>query len=115
MPSGLYGIEQIREEEIAACCVAGIQYALVSALAMSYCPAYTYIATAAVLSVGAIPVIAEVDDTFALDPAAFERKITPLTRCVDSLAHALEGSRSMVGLGMQSDDSLGCQYLGGVN
>jgi dTDP-4-amino-4,6-dideoxygalactose transaminase len=46
-------------------------------------PAYTYIATAAaVLTVGAIPVIAEVDDTLTLDPADFERKITPLTRCV---------------------------------
>jgi dTDP-4-amino-4,6-dideoxygalactose transaminase len=46
-------------------------------------PAYTYIATAAaVITVGAIPVIAEVDDTLTLDPADFERKITPLTRCV---------------------------------
>ena len=46
-------------------------------------PAYTYIATAAaVLSVGAIPVIAEVDDTLTLDPEDFRRKITPLTRCV---------------------------------
>lgn len=46
-------------------------------------PAYTYIATAAaVLTVGAIPVIAEVDDTLTLDPADFEQKITPLTRCV---------------------------------
>ncbi len=46
-------------------------------------PAYTYIATAAaVLSVGAIPVIAEVDDTLTLDPADFARKITPLTTAV---------------------------------
>ena len=46
-------------------------------------PAYTYIATAAaVLSVGAIPVIAEVDDTLTLDPEDFRRKITPLTKCV---------------------------------
>jgi dTDP-4-amino-4,6-dideoxygalactose transaminase len=46
-------------------------------------PAYTYIATAAaVLSVGAIPVIADVDDTLTLDPHDVERKITPLTRCV---------------------------------
>lgn len=46
-------------------------------------PGYTYIATAsAVISVGAIPVIAEVDDTLTLDPADFEKKITPLTRCV---------------------------------
>ncbi|MGI6082595.1 MAG: DegT/DnrJ/EryC1/StrS family aminotransferase [Limnochordia bacterium] len=46
-------------------------------------PAYTYIATAAaVLTVGAIPIIAEVDDTLTLDPADFERKITPRTKCV---------------------------------
>ena len=46
-------------------------------------PAYTYIATAAaVLTVGAIPVIAEVDDTLTLDPADVERKITPLTTCI---------------------------------
>jgi dTDP-4-amino-4,6-dideoxygalactose transaminase len=46
-------------------------------------PGYTYIATAAaVLTVGAIPVIAEVDDTLTLDPADVERKITPLTRAI---------------------------------
>ena len=46
-------------------------------------PGYTYIATAAaVLSVGAIPVIAEIDETLTLDCEDFERKITPLTRCV---------------------------------
>jgi len=46
-------------------------------------PAYTYIATpAAVLNVGAIPVIAEVDDTLTIDPADIERKITPLTKCI---------------------------------
>jgi dTDP-4-amino-4,6-dideoxygalactose transaminase len=46
-------------------------------------PAYTYIATAAaVVLVGAIPVIAEIDDTLTLDPADVERKITPLTRAI---------------------------------
>jgi dTDP-4-amino-4,6-dideoxygalactose transaminase len=46
-------------------------------------PGYTYIATAAaVLTVGAIPIIAEIDDTLTLDPADFAQKITPLTRCV---------------------------------
>ena len=41
-------------------------------------PAYTYIATAmAVVSAGAIPVIAEVDDTLTLCPADVEKKITP--------------------------------------
>ena len=46
-------------------------------------PAYTYIATAmAVVSAGAIPVIAEVDETLTLDPEDFERKITPNTKAV---------------------------------
>jgi 8-amino-3,8-dideoxy-alpha-D-manno-octulosonate transaminase len=46
-------------------------------------PAYTYIATAAaVVAVGAVPIIAEIDDSLGLDPADFERKITPRTRAV---------------------------------
>jgi dTDP-4-amino-4,6-dideoxygalactose transaminase len=46
-------------------------------------PAYTWMATATVvLSVGAIPVLAEVDETLALDPDDFERKITPHTKGV---------------------------------
>lgn len=46
-------------------------------------PGYTWMATAtAVLSVGAIPVIAEVDETLGLDPKDVERKITPQTSAV---------------------------------
>ena len=46
-------------------------------------PAYTWMATAtAVLTVGAIPVLAEVDETMALDPRDFERKITPQVKAV---------------------------------
>lgn len=46
-------------------------------------PAYTWMATAtAVLTVGAIPVLAEVDATMALDPADFARKITPQVKAV---------------------------------
>lgn len=46
-------------------------------------PAYTYIATAmAVVEAGAIPVIAEVDETLTLSPEAFENAITPHTRAV---------------------------------
>ncbi|HET6385842.1 MAG TPA: DegT/DnrJ/EryC1/StrS family aminotransferase [Armatimonadota bacterium] len=74
-----------------ACAVTGGTSALISALVglgistgdEVIVPAYTYIATpAAVLTVGGIPVIAEVDDTLTLDPADLERKITPLTRCI---------------------------------
>ena len=46
-------------------------------------PGYTYIATAAaVIDVGAVPVIAEIDDSLGLDPIDLEKKITPYTKAV---------------------------------
>ncbi len=46
-------------------------------------PAYTYIATAmAVVAAGAVPVIADIDETYTLDPLAAEKKITPRTKCI---------------------------------
>lgn len=46
-------------------------------------PAYTWIASAAaVLAVGAIPVIAEIDETLTLDPSDIENKLTPYTKAV---------------------------------
>lgn len=46
-------------------------------------PGYSYIATAAsVVMAGAVPVIAEVDDSLTLDPDDFARKITPHTAAV---------------------------------
>ena len=46
-------------------------------------PAYTYIASAmAVVAAGAIPVIADVDDTLTLDPVDTERKITAHTKAI---------------------------------
>lgn len=46
-------------------------------------PAYTYIATAmAVVAVGAIPIIAEVDETLTLCPIDAERKITAHTKAM---------------------------------
>ena len=46
-------------------------------------PGYTYIATAAaVTNVGAVPVIAEIDDALSLDPADTEKRITPYTRAL---------------------------------
>ena len=46
-------------------------------------PAYTYIATAlAVTSVGAIPVIAESNETLTLDPADVEKKISAHTKAI---------------------------------
>jgi dTDP-4-amino-4,6-dideoxygalactose transaminase len=46
-------------------------------------PAYTWIASAAaVVAVGAIPVMAEVDESLTLDPADVEAKITPYTKAI---------------------------------
>ena len=46
-------------------------------------PAYTFIATAAaVVDVGAVPVIAEIDNSLGMDPQDLEKKITPYTKAV---------------------------------
>lgn len=46
-------------------------------------PAYTYIATpSACLIVGAIPVIAEIDESLTIDPEDVRRKITPHTKAI---------------------------------
>jgi dTDP-4-amino-4,6-dideoxygalactose transaminase len=46
-------------------------------------PGYTFMATAiAVLAVGAIPVIAEVDETLTIDTENIKKKITPQTKAV---------------------------------
>lgn len=46
-------------------------------------PGYTFMSTAlAPLAVGAVPIIAEVDESLTLDPADFESRITPRTRAV---------------------------------
>ncbi len=46
-------------------------------------PAFLWVASVgAIVQVGAIPVIGEVDESFNLDPAALERAITPRTRLI---------------------------------
>ncbi len=46
-------------------------------------PGLTYIASAsAVLICGAVPVIAEIDETLTIDPSDVERKITPRTKAI---------------------------------
>lgn len=46
-------------------------------------PGYTYIATAlAVTSVGAVPVVCDIDDTLTIDAKAAEGKITPHTKAI---------------------------------
>lgn len=46
-------------------------------------PSFTFVASfEAVLSVGAIPVLVDVDDTLTLDPLAVQRAITPRTKAI---------------------------------
>lgn len=59
-----------------------------SALGIGYgdeviCPSFTFVASfEAILSVGAVPVLVDVDDTLTLNPAAVKAAITPQTKCV---------------------------------
>lgn len=46
-------------------------------------PSFTFVASfEAVLSVGAVPVLVDIDDTLTLDPAAVRKAITPKTKCI---------------------------------
>jgi 8-amino-3,8-dideoxy-alpha-D-manno-octulosonate transaminase len=46
-------------------------------------PSFTFVASfEAVISVGAVPVMVDVDDTLTLDPAAVKAAITPKTKCI---------------------------------
>lgn len=86
-------------------------------------PAYTWIATAAaVTAVGAVPVIADVDESLSLDPADTERKITPRTRAIipvhmrgapaDMDALSAIGRRHGVNLLEDTAQALGGSYRG---
>lgn len=46
-------------------------------------PSFTFVASfEAVLSVGAVPVLVDIDETLTLDPEAVKKAITPKTKCV---------------------------------
>ncbi|MEM7393841.1 MAG: aminotransferase class V-fold PLP-dependent enzyme, partial [Verrucomicrobiota bacterium] len=61
-------------------------------------PGYTFLASAAaVLAVGATPVVADIDDTLMLDPAAAESWITPKTRAIMPV-HMQGGCADMDGI-----------------
>ena len=46
-------------------------------------PSFTFVASfEAILSVGAIPVFVDVDETLTLDPVAVRNAITPKTKCI---------------------------------
>jgi 8-amino-3,8-dideoxy-alpha-D-manno-octulosonate transaminase len=94
------GPSKVEELEITFARLMGVQYALAvtSGCAALICglqglgvgagdevivPAYTWIASAsAVIAVGAVPIMAEVDESLTLDPADVERKISPYTRAI---------------------------------
>ncbi|WEK36811.1 MAG: DegT/DnrJ/EryC1/StrS family aminotransferase [Candidatus Pseudobacter hemicellulosilyticus] len=94
------GIWKAKELEDAICSRLGAKYtqvvssgtaALVTALSALgvgagdevIMPTFTFVASfEAVLAVGAVPVLVDVDDTLTLDPAAVRRAITPKTKCV---------------------------------
>lgn len=94
------GTWKAKELEEAICSHFGAKYAqltssgtsalttAMSALGIGYgdeviTPSFTFVASfEAVLSVGAIPVFVDVDDTLTLDPAAVKKAITPKTKAV---------------------------------
>jgi len=94
------GIWKSKELEAAICQTFGVKYAqltssgtsaLTTALAVLgigagdevIMPTFTFVASfEAVLGVGVVPVVVDVDDTLTLDPASVRRAITPRTKCV---------------------------------
>ncbi len=94
---GIYKVRQF-EEDFAKYC--GAKFALgvtsgsaalkVALTAMDVCPgdevivpAFTFLATyESVLEVGAVPVMADIDETLNLDPGDIERKLSPATKAV---------------------------------
>jgi 8-amino-3,8-dideoxy-alpha-D-manno-octulosonate transaminase len=94
------GIWKAKELEEAICKKFGSKYAqlvssgtaalttAMSALGIGYgdeiiLPSFTFVASfEAVLSVGAVPVMVDVDDTLTLNPEAVRNAITPKTKCV---------------------------------
>lgn len=94
------GIWKAKELEQALCQTLGCGYAqltssgttaLTTALAVLgvgagdevIMPTFTFVASfEAVLSVGAVPVLADVDETLTLNPAAVRKAITPRTKCI---------------------------------
>src|SRR5574343_1758714 len=94
------GIWKSKKLEKAVCATFGVKHAqlvssgtaalitAMSALGIGYgdeviMPSFTFVASfEAVLSVGAVPVLVDVDDTLTLAPAALSAAITPKTKCI---------------------------------
>ena len=59
------------------------------------CPGYTFIASmSSIITVGAVPVLAEIDDSLTLDPKDVEKRITPKTKAIMAV-HMLGNSCAM--------------------
>ncbi|HEX2628481.1 MAG TPA: DegT/DnrJ/EryC1/StrS family aminotransferase [Chitinophagaceae bacterium] len=94
------GIWKSKELEAAICSTFGCQYAqltssgtsalttAMNALGIGYgdeiiTPSFTFVASfEAIMSVGAIPVLVDIDDTLTLDPVAVQKAITPKTKAI---------------------------------
>lgn len=94
------GIWKSKELEAAICETFGCKYAqltssgtsalttAMSALGIGYgdeiiTPSFTFVASfEAIMSVGAIPVLVDIDDTLTLDPVAVQKAITPKTKAI---------------------------------
>jgi 8-amino-3,8-dideoxy-alpha-D-manno-octulosonate transaminase len=94
------GIWKSKELEAAICSTFGCKYAqltssgtsalttAMSALGIGYgdeiiTPSFTFVASfEAIMSVGAIPVLVDIDDTLTLDPVAVQKAITPKTKAI---------------------------------
>lgn len=94
------GIWKSKELEAAICSTFGCQYAqltssgtsalttAMSALGIGYgdeiiTPSFTFVASfEAIMSVGAVPVLVDIDDTLTLDPVAVQKAITPKTKAI---------------------------------
>src|SRR5690349_4928683 len=94
------GIWKSKELEVAICQTFGSKYAqltssgtsalttAMAALGIGYgdeviMPSFTFVASfEAVLSVGAVPVLVDIDETLTLNPDAVRKAITPQTKCI---------------------------------
>lgn len=87
LEKALAGRMQVRHAQLVSSGTAAITVALASAGIGAgdevILPTFTFVASfEAVLALGAVPVLADIDDTLALDPASVSRHITPRTKAL---------------------------------
>jgi 8-amino-3,8-dideoxy-alpha-D-manno-octulosonate transaminase len=131
------GVWKSKELEAAICETFGSKYAqltssgtaalttALSALGIGYgdeviTPAFTFVASfEAILSVGAIPVLVDVDDTLTLSPAAVREAITPNTKAVMPvhMCGSMADMDALLAICQENDLFLledACQSIGGT-